>query len=148
MATTVKKTVVAAGLIIFRRVSKEIQYLMLQASYGDFHWSPPKGHVDRGETERQAALRETEEEAGITVDQLHLYEDFRTDLHYTVRGKPKTVIYWLSELKNPDFAVKLSKEHKDFKWLDLKDALEIAKYEDLKEALNKAHDYIATSVAS
>ena len=37
------KPVVAAGLVIYRRVSKEIQFLMLQASYGTFHWSPPKG---------------------------------------------------------------------------------------------------------
>ncbi|XP_060592178.1 bis(5'-nucleosyl)-tetraphosphatase [asymmetrical]-like [Ruditapes philippinarum] len=138
------KPVVAAGLVVFRRVAKEIQYLMLQASYGDFHWSPPKGHVDKGETERQAALRETEEEAGITLDQLHLYEDFKDELHYVVRGKPKKVIYWLSELKNPEFSVKLSKEHKDMKWLNIEDAVEIAKYEDLRQTLKKAHSYISS----
>lgn len=104
------------------------------------------GHVDRGENERQAALRETEEEAGITVDQLQLYEDFKTELHYEVRGKPKRVIYWLSELKNPNYEVKLSHEHKDLKWLNLKDALDIARYEDMKQALVKADDYITTSV--
>lgn len=141
-------SVIAAGLIIFRRVSKEVQYLLLQASYGDFHWSPPKGHVDPGENERQAALRETEEEAGITVDQLLLYEDFRTELHYEVRGKPKTVIYWLSELKNPNFKVKLSDEHKDLKWLNLKEALDIARYEDMKQALMKADSYISTLLKS
>ena len=40
------KVVVAAGLIIFRRISGEVQYLMLQASYGDYHWSPPKGMIN------------------------------------------------------------------------------------------------------
>lgn len=37
------KSVVAAGLIIFRRVSNDLEYLLLKASYGEFHWSPPKG---------------------------------------------------------------------------------------------------------
>jgi 8-oxo-dGTP pyrophosphatase MutT (NUDIX family) len=30
------------------------------------HWVFPKGHVERGETFEQAALREAEEEAGVT----------------------------------------------------------------------------------
>ena len=32
----------AAGFIIFRRMP-EIQFLLLQANYAKFHWSPPKG---------------------------------------------------------------------------------------------------------
>lgn len=35
---------VAAGFVIFRRlVGKNIEYLLLQASYGEHHWTPPKG---------------------------------------------------------------------------------------------------------
>jgi len=37
------KVVVAAGLIVFRRITSKVEYLLLKASYGDFHWSPPKG---------------------------------------------------------------------------------------------------------
>lgn len=33
----------AAGLVIFRNVNKVIQFLMLQTSYGENHWTPPKG---------------------------------------------------------------------------------------------------------
>lgn len=32
----------AAGLVIFR-VRPEIEYLLMQASYSNHHWSPPKG---------------------------------------------------------------------------------------------------------
>lgn len=32
----------AAGLVIFR-VRHEIEYLLMQASYSNHHWSPPKG---------------------------------------------------------------------------------------------------------
>ena len=54
----------AAGFLIFRRVMNKIEYLLQQASYGDFHWSPPKGHVDPGEDTFETALREVREEAG------------------------------------------------------------------------------------
>jgi hypothetical protein len=37
----------AAGLIIFREISKKIEYLLLQTSYNIFHWTPPKGNFDR-----------------------------------------------------------------------------------------------------
>lgn len=33
----------AAGLVIFRSVNQAIEFLMLQTSYGEHHWTPPKG---------------------------------------------------------------------------------------------------------
>jgi len=35
--------VVAAGFIVFRSISCQIHYLLLQASDGIHHWTPPKG---------------------------------------------------------------------------------------------------------
>lgn len=35
---------IAAGFIIFRRLGQTpIEYLLLQTSYGQHHWTPPKG---------------------------------------------------------------------------------------------------------
>ncbi|GLV43433.1 Diadenosine tetraphosphatase [Carabus blaptoides fortunei] len=113
----------AAGFVIFRRINNTVQYLLLQASYGDHHWTPPKGHVDPGETnEMTTALRETEEEAGLKESDLKIYEDSKKILNYLVKGRPKTVIYWLAELINPNTQVKLSDEHQDMKWLQFKEA--------------------------
>ena len=34
----------AAGFIIFRRIGQApVEYLLLQTSYGEHHWTPPKG---------------------------------------------------------------------------------------------------------
>lgn len=33
----------AAGFLIFRRLNQQIEYLLLRASYGSKHWTPPKG---------------------------------------------------------------------------------------------------------
>lgn len=35
----------AAGILIYRRVAGRVEYLLLQASYPPYHWSPPKGQT-------------------------------------------------------------------------------------------------------
>lgn len=94
----------AAGLVVFRRFSNRVEFLLLQASYPPHHWTPPKGrrfdaklglltqrsqasglgHVDPGEDEWVAALRETKEESGILQEHLKIYEDCHETLRYEV----------------------------------------------------------------
>ncbi|PIK59452.1 putative bis(5'-nucleosyl)-tetraphosphatase [Apostichopus japonicus] len=137
MATPLK----AGGILIFRRMKNEVQYLLLQTSYGEHHWTPPKGHVDPGEDFRTAALRETEEEAGLRESQFRLF-DFEKCLKYSVRGRAKEVVYWLAELKDPNTPVKLSDEHQDFKWLCLSEACSYSRFNDMQEVLKDADEYI------
>jgi hypothetical protein len=33
----------AAGLVIYRRLGSAVEYLLMQTSYGEHHWTPPKG---------------------------------------------------------------------------------------------------------
>ena len=99
------------------------------------------GHLDPGEDYRTAALRETEEEAGYTSDQLTV-TDFQSTLNYTVRNRPKEVVYWLAELKDPNAAVKLSNEHQAFKWCDLEEACTLSGYSDMEKVLRDADKYL------
>ncbi|PZC83092.1 hypothetical protein B5X24_HaOG208565 [Helicoverpa armigera] len=150
----------AAGLVIFRNVNQAVQFLMLQTSYGEHHWTPPKGkwkvtvkviqipelvfvirykhvpgHVDPGESDWITALRETKEEAGLSEEHLEIYKDVSKTLNYNVNGKPKVVVYWLAKLRDPETKVQLSDEHQNLKWLPLKEAQEISGYEDMKQLL-------------
>ncbi|XP_035245540.1 bis(5'-nucleosyl)-tetraphosphatase [asymmetrical] [Anguilla anguilla] len=137
----------ACGLIVFRRLTQtaaadSIQYLLLQTSYGEHHWSPPKGHVDPGEDDMATALRETQEEAGLGVGQLRVAEGFVSEMRYKVRGRPKEVVYWLAELADPETAVTLSDEHQDYRWAGLDEACSLAGYRDLQGALQDAHRFL------
>ena len=38
-----KMTKRACGFVIFRRIRGMIEYLLMQVSYGEHHWTPPKG---------------------------------------------------------------------------------------------------------
>ncbi|KAJ8029130.1 Bis(5'-nucleosyl)-tetraphosphatase [asymmetrical] [Holothuria leucospilota] len=104
----------------------------------------PKGHVDPGEDFKAAALRETEEEAGLDETKFNIH-NFEFRLEYSVKGRPKEVVYWLAELKDPDTPIRLSEEHQDYKWLPLSEACTYAKYEDLQKALKDAAEYIENS---
>lgn len=115
---------------------------MMQTSYGHFHWTPPKGHVDPGESDMETAIRETEEEAGLKAHHFHVLEHFRKELYYTVKGRPKTVVYWLGELVNNETAVTLSEEHKDYKWVGLAEACRLGEHGDLQNLLKECDVFL------
>ncbi|MBA2115939.1 bis(5'-nucleosyl)-tetraphosphatase [Bremerella alba] len=85
-------------------------------------WDLPKGHVDEGETDMQCALRELEEETGISAEDITVDPNFRYQLQYVVNYKKKfggadtlkTVVYFLARL---DKEVELNlTEHGDAQW--------------------------------
>ncbi|KMQ91265.1 bis-5-nucleosyl-tetraphosphatase [Lasius niger] len=120
----------------------------MQTSYGQHHWTPPKGHVDPGESDMETALRETQEEAGFVSSDLRIFENAKHEMTYQVNGVPKIVIYWLAELINSDKSVKLSNEHQAFEWLSLREACDLAKYAEMQRALNEFDKYISQNLAS
>lgn len=111
----------AAGLVIYRQVNSRIEYLLLQASYANNHWSPTKGnvlfqiafhsvclgHVDPGESDYDAAVRETHEEAGLTYHDYDIDAIFNYNMQYLAFGRPKLVFYWLARAKDPNVKVVL-----------------------------------------
>ena len=84
-------------------------------------WDLPKGHCEDGETFVDAALRETEEETGISRQQILLDTEFYFDLIYPVTYKKtgdqvfeKQVRYFLGRLKSKP-PLKLT-EHESAQW--------------------------------
>lgn len=102
------------------------------------------GHVDPGEDDLTTALRETQEEAGLTAEHLRVIDGFVQQLRYEVQGKPKEVLYWLAELRDPETELTLSDEHQDYRWARLEDACTLAQYKDMQDTLRAAHQYLET----
>lgn len=100
------------------------------------------GHVDQGEDDLTTALRETEEEAGLTAEKLQVLDGFRHELRYEAQGKPKEVVYRLAELRDPDTPVTLSDEHQDYRWVPLKEACTLAQFTDMQDTLKAAQKYL------
>jgi len=109
----------ACGFLIVKGHPIESFLLMRHPS----RWDLPKGHVDAGETDMQCALRELEEETGITQSQIEIDPEFRFTLQYIVNYKRydnqdylKTVVLFLARLKQ-DVTIQVT-EHGDFQWFD------------------------------
>lgn len=94
---------ISCGVIPFRRQEGGIEYLLLHSAMvrnPDAAWEFPKGSIEAGEGEQEAALRELREEA--VLDRVELLPDFRDQVHYIYRrgGREidKTVVFFLGEL--------------------------------------------------
>ena len=127
----------SAGFISVPQNSGEgPRFLLLD--YGK-HWDYPKGHLEEGETNWQAAVRELREETGIKqVDRVGKFEH---PLHYFFHSAKKgyinkTVTFFLGCTKA--LAVKLSDEHENFAWLPYEEALERLTYKNARETLQAA----------
>lgn len=100
--------------------------------------------MDEGEDFLDAAIRETEEESGLVENTDYTIADknFKVEINYLVKDKPKTVVYWLAELKDQFTKINLSDEHIDLKWLELAEAIDYAKYETMISVLKQCDDYL------
>jgi 8-oxo-dGTP pyrophosphatase MutT (NUDIX family) len=133
----------SCGLVVFN--SNKILLLKYSANntQGEGgHWDFPKGHVEQNETELETALRELEEETGIS--KVEIIADFRHSISYTFSRRSesisKEVIFFLAS--TVEKRVTLSHEHIDYAWLDFNNALEKLTYENARQILKKVLPYI------
>jgi bis(5'-nucleosidyl)-tetraphosphatase len=135
---------ISSGIIVFRRVSGERLYLLLHYHYKGDYWEFPRGNIREYETPREAALRETEEETGLSADQLRIFEGFEERARWFYRLKrqmvQKKVTYFLAETNIEN--VKISEEHVGAEWLSFEDALNLLQYKNSKKLLQKAEDFM------
>lgn len=126
----------SAGLVLVRD-SK-----VLALHYAAGHWDLPKGHIEKGESEETAALRELEEETGIT--DAEILPKFREVIHYVFhRGKKlvsKDVVFFIG--KTSEDKVTLSFEHQGHAWLPFDEAVEKMTFKTAKEVIEKAHGFL------
>lgn len=107
----------AAGGVITRTNARgELELLMVHRP-GHDDWSLPKGKREPGETDEQCALREVEEETGLTCT---LGRELPPVSYRDARGRPKTVRYWTME---PTGEPKAQNEIDAVRWLTIPEAL-------------------------
>ncbi|MBI4235041.1 NUDIX domain-containing protein [Candidatus Peregrinibacteria bacterium] len=130
---------ISAGIVLFYERKGEKFYLLLK--YPGSHFDFPKGHLEKGETELAAAIRELEEETGISG--IEILKPFREEIYYTYEhnGKlsNKMVSFFLA--KTSKKSVTLSHEHHDFVWLPYEKAHSKITYDNSRKVLEKAHEF-------
>jgi len=141
MASSVAE-VRAAGIMIFRVLNRQIEYLLLRASNPGHWWTAPKGHVDPGEDELVTAKREVEEESGLRPEDYDIMDGFTSILRYQAWNKPKKVSYWAAKVKDPNVSIQISDEHDDYRWCSLSAVLSMTDKDDMKESYQLCENFL------
>ena len=120
-----------AGSIVVRLDTKEPQVLLVTAKRNPRNWIFPKGHIEKGETPEEAALRETREEAGVVGDLIAP----AGILEYGFLGAKARVEYFLVQFRREAGPPEDGRQRT---WCRLEDALERLNYKNSRKLLRKA----------
>ncbi len=135
----------AAGVITFHVDARgALNYLVIKSAGG--HWELAKGHADPGETWRQTAVRELQEETGI--EDIQLIPDFSRQIRYVFRDRKKGIVckvVFFALGRTQSINIKLSHEHTDFAFLIFEDAMARLTHSGTRAVLRDADQFMQRS---
>jgi 8-oxo-dGTP pyrophosphatase MutT (NUDIX family) len=111
----------AAGAVVFRHSEHGVRLLVLRAYK---NWDFPKGRVEPGESELDAARREVEEETGLAGLEYPFGEEFKETLPYSGN---KVARYYLARTDAEKIELPVSPElgrpeHHEYRWVSFDEA--------------------------
>ncbi|MGQ0605832.1 MAG: bis(5'-nucleosyl)-tetraphosphatase [Candidatus Nitrosotenuis sp.] len=133
----------SAGIVLFSEDGTKKLFLLLH--YPSGHWDFIKGRIEKNERLREAALREAQEETGIT--DIEFIDGFEEKIQYSYQYDrklvKKEVVFFLAKTKTTD--VILSDEHLDHVWLEFDGAFSKTTYQNAKNLLKKSKSLVFSS---
>ena len=128
----------SCGIIPFYLTNNKLHVLLVKQNNGVIGF--PKGHVENNETEIETALRECKEETSLDVFQLN---KFRTSISYYIPELDvmKEVVFFIGNIVKYEVK-KQESEINDIFLVPINEAYDLISYEDTKEVLRQAIEYI------
>jgi 8-oxo-dGTP pyrophosphatase MutT (NUDIX family) len=133
---------ISSGGVVFRRSNSQVFYLLLGFKRRNI-WCLPKGLIEPGESEIDAATREVREETGVNslklVDKIGV---IRYQFGYRDKRFDKTVHFFLFETDQVETTV--GTEHDMYSWLPYDKAILALSYPNERDILEKANEMMKT----
>ena len=138
----------SAGVVVFRNGAEPEFLLVRSALTRRPVWEFPKGGLESGESELQAAQRELEEETGLGPGDYWVVEGFRAEeRYYFTRGNgaerrliQKQVTYFLAEWRRGE--VRISPEASRFVWAGMPEAQRLLRFPEKRRVLARAVQWV------
>jgi 8-oxo-dGTP pyrophosphatase MutT (NUDIX family) len=127
----------SAGGVVYRRTEDGARFLLIRDPYEN--WGLPKGHLERGETPGEAALREVAEETGVPG--LVLRQPLGTIDWFFREGNDlihKYCHFFLMETRSAETSPQLEEGITECVWLTLDEALRSLTYDNARSVLQDA----------
>jgi len=131
-----KREYSSGGIVIDKN---QVLVINMNTLCGKKVWTFPKGHIEKNEDPKNAALREVLEETGVEcriIDEKEFYiSEYsfyrgKTFIHKTVRWYLMKPLRITEKIATPD-------EINEIKWLSFNEALNILEYKSDKEIIEK-----------
>ena len=134
----------SAGIVLFRKEGSKKLFLLLH--YPSGHWDFVKGKMEKGESTHQTAIREAQEETGIT--DITFVENFEEWIKYNFKYQgeliQKKVVFFLAETKTKE--IKISHEHSGYTWMDYNSSMDKTTFDNAKTVLTKAQNLLSDTL--
>lgn len=135
----------SCGAVIYKVAEDKIKFLLVYSKRNE-EWGFPKGHIESGETEKEAAQREIFEETGIK--NVCFVEGFREEEIYFINNtkdskekiEKHSVLFLALALDEPKISE--NDEIGMCQWFDINDAVSKLNFENKKRILQKAYNVL------
>jgi 8-oxo-dGTP pyrophosphatase MutT (NUDIX family) len=116
-----------AGAVILSRKNPSLVALLYRSKQND--WSFPKGHIEDGESEIDAAKREIMEETGLSVD---LINDDLPPVDYVNLGGKHIIIHMFMARSADDATLKTEFDGDEIIWMPYEKVINKLTYDNMK----------------
>ena len=135
----------SCGFVAYKQIENRNYYLIIKSLNGDVGF--PKGHMETEESELETATRELKEETGVEINAV---PGFRIQIEYPltkIADTKKQSVYFLGRCILDNIVIQKS-EVAEANFLSYEDALKILTFDDTKNILKKAEEYIRNGIYS
>lgn len=128
----------SAGGVVVRWLAGDWHALLITDPYGN--WSLPKGHIEGGESLRETAAREVEEETGIRPDAVgHKIDTVDWTFEHDGETIHKFCTFFLMRSRTGDPVPQRAEGITACNWLPMGEAAARIPYKDTSEIVRRAH---------
>ena len=138
-------TIRVVDCYVFRQTDDDLSFLLLKRNKDKLYehlWQGVAGKIESGETAFKAAIRELKEETSLEPVRMFV-ADYVSRFYESHQDRINLVPVFGIEVDSSE--VKLSKEHVDYKWVDIYEALDTLVWRGQKESIQTVYDMVVNN---